>query len=216
MGKYISYFAVILISGALLAGCSGVSAAPDGTESTAPATGLAKTLTSSEITIPAGTVIVMRLDSGISSATAQAGDSFSGSLAQPLVMDGKTLAPQGAAVSGKVLAARKSGRLKDPGYLRVAVTAVEIGEELVPVNTSSIFIKGKSHTKRNVGWIGGGAAGGALIGGLAGGGKGALIGSAVGAGAGTGTAYATGKTDVGFAAERQLSFRLTDSVTVRQ
>jgi hypothetical protein len=42
-----------------------------------------------------------------------------------------------------------------------------------------------------------------------------LIGSAVGAGAGTTTAYATGKKDVGFGAERRLTFRLTQPVILR-
>jgi hypothetical protein len=71
--------------------------------------------------------------------------------------------------------------------------------------------------KRNLGFIGGGAAGGALIGGLAGGGTGALIGSALGAGAGTAGAAATGKKEITLPAETRLSFRLRQplAVTVR-
>src|SRR5262249_32946889 len=45
-------------------------------------------------------------------------------------------------------------------------------------------VSGKSSEKRNVAYIGGGAAGGAVLGGIIGGGKGAGIGAAVGAGAG--------------------------------
>ena len=62
--------------------------------------------------------------------------------------------------------------------------------------------------------IGGGTGLGALIGGLAGGGKGAAIGAGVGAGAGTAGAYATGKKDVVFGAERRLTFKTTEDVVV--
>ncbi|MGZ4814114.1 MAG: hypothetical protein ACXVZV_01805, partial [Terriglobales bacterium] len=85
----------------------------------------------------------------------------------------------------------------------------------IPIETSTLFAKGANHNKRNAALIGGGAGAGALIGGLAGGGKGALIGGVVGAGAGTGGAYATGKKDVAFGAERRLTFRLTQPLTTK-
>jgi len=118
-------------------------------------------------------------------------------------------------VMGRVVLAEKSGRLHDSGSLRLTLKSIEAGDRSIPVITSSVFAKGASHKKRNVALIGGGAGAGALIGGLTGGGKGALIGTAVGAGAGTGTAYATGKKDVSFAAERRLTFRLNQAVQVQ-
>ena len=53
----------------------------------------------------------------------------------------------------------------------------------------------------NIAVIGGGSGLGAVIGALAGGGKGALIGAGAGAAAGTAGAAATGKREVGVAAE---------------
>jgi hypothetical protein len=118
-------------------------------------------------------------------------------------------------VTGKVVAAEESGHLQHPGMIQIALDTITIHNKAVPVTTTSIIARGQSHKKRNMAWIGGSTAGGALIGGLAGGGKGALIGSAIGAGGGTTAAYATGKKDVGFGAERRLTFRITQSITIK-
>jgi hypothetical protein len=166
------------------------------------------------LTVPSGTPVTVRLQSAVTSESANAGDKFEAVLDAPLQINGKTVAPAGASVMGRVVAAEKSGHLQHPGMIQLALASISMNGKAVPVTTSSVITRGASHQKRNLGWIGGGAAGGALIGGLAGGGKGALIGSAVGAGAGTGTAYATGKKDVGFGVERRLTFRLTQPVTV--
>ena len=83
-----------------------------------------------------------------------------------------------------------------------------------PITTSVNTRTSEAHKKRNIQVIGGSTGVGALIGGLAGGGKGAAIGAAVGAGAGTGAAAATGKKNVGVAAETLLRFSLKTPVTI--
>jgi hypothetical protein len=167
------------------------------------------------IVIPSGTAVTVRLQTGVSSATNNSGDSFDAVLDAPLVINGKTVAPAGAPVSGKVVAAKSSGHLKDPGMIQLALSSITIDKKSIPVSSSSVIARGSSHTKRNAAIIGGSTGGGALIGGLLGGGKGALIGAGVGAAGGTTGAYATGKKDVGFAAERRLTFRLTQAITVK-
>lgn len=157
-------------------------------------------------TIPAGAHITVRIDSAISSGTARPGQAFHGNLARNLVVNGKTVAREGAPVRGKVTYAKSSGRLHDPGQLTLRLSAVEVNGRMEAVSTSSYHAEGKSHKKSNLEKIGGGTAAGALIGAFAGGGKGAAIGAAAGAGAGTGLAAATGKQEAVIPAEAALSF----------
>ncbi|HVH89471.1 MAG TPA: hypothetical protein VM912_22335 [Terriglobales bacterium] len=173
-----------------------------------------KSLVPQEVVIPSGTAITVRLQNAVSSATSHAGDEFEATLDQPLEVDGQTVAPEGSHVTGRVVAARHSGRLTHPGYLRIALSSVTVNGKSVPIQSSSVIIAGASHKRRNLAWIGGGAGGGALIGAIASGGTGALIGTAIGAAGGTSAAYATGKKDVGFGAERRLTFRLTRPATI--
>jgi len=160
-------------------------------------------------TIPSGTRLTVRVGSEISSGTAQAGQSFNGTLARSVVVNGNTIAKAGAPVRGKVTLAKSSGRLHAPGQLSLRVTSVNG----VPVHTTAYHIEGKSHKKGNVEKIGGGAAGGALIGALAGGGKGAAIGTLAGGAAGTGVAAYTGKAEAVIPAEHMVSFTVTGGTT---
>jgi len=167
-----------------------------------------------EVTIPEGSPFEVILDETLASNRNHAGDNFAASLSEPVVEKGKTIIPAGAHVAGRVVDAKDAGRLHVPARLSVALSSVEVGGKSYDIDTTTIGRTGQNHNKRNLGFIGGGAAGGALIGGLAGGGKGALIGSAIGAGAGTAGAAATGKKDISLPAESRLRFYLLRSVTV--
>jgi hypothetical protein len=220
----ITTFAILVLLLTLVTGCArqpGLQASDDNGDQQVPfdqaanKSGVSPTASLMAASIPAGTPVTVRLQSALSSEASRSGDSFEAVLDEPIIVQGQTVAPRGATVTGKVLAAKASGRLQDPGYLRVTLTAISIRGKSLPMQTSSIFAKGGSHEKRNLAMIGGGTGAGALIGGLAGGGKGALIGATVGAAGGTGTAYATGKKDVGFGVERRLTFRLTQPLAVQ-
>ncbi len=159
------------------------------------------------VSIPAGSHATVRLNTSLSSATANSGESWSGTLTHDIVEHGKVVARAGSPVKGKVTYVNRSGRLHKPGALTLRLSSIN-GET---VYSSRVSRQGKSHTKSNATKIGGGAGAGALIGALAGGGKGAAIGAGAGAAAGTGVAAATGKQEVRIPAESVLTFTITGS-----
>jgi hypothetical protein len=167
-----------------------------------------------QLVIPAGTSITVRLQQGLSSKSAVPGERFDAVVDEPIVLDDRTVISVGTPVTGRVVIARRSGRLHHPGELGLTLDTVLINNQEIPLKTSHIVARGGSHKKRNLGWIGGGTGGGAIIGALAAGGKGALIGGGIGAVAGTTTALITGKKDVGFGVERRLRFRLNRDISL--
>jgi hypothetical protein len=165
-------------------------------------------------TIPAGVKISVVTDQSVSSKTAKAGETVTGSVAHDVISGGKVVIPKGAPVKLTVSSVQASGRLSTPAKLYLRLRTVTVGGKTYTIATSSAGRTLGGKGKRDAGFIGGGAAGGAVIGALAGGGKGAAIGAAAGAGAGTAGAAATGKKDIEFPAETRLSFTTRAAVTI--
>jgi outer membrane lipoprotein SlyB len=160
--------------------------------------------------IPAGTSVQVRITENLNSETANVGQEFHGTLAAPVVANGRKLFPKGASVTGEVVNVERSGRLSTPGELHLSLRTIRTGGRTYAVSVETIVLKGESHAKSNVTKIGGGAALGALIGAAAGGGKGAGIGAGVGAAAGTGVAAGTGKKPAEVQSETLLAWVAQD------
>src|ERR1700674_5015466 len=107
--------------------------------------------------LPEGTPIPIRLQSALSSASAHAGDSFSATVDEPVVIDGQTLIDRGTPATGRVLEAKPAtnspGRSLErsvaPGYLRIVLVSLNVGGRPVMIETSSIFAKGGIRDERN-------------------------------------------------------------------
>jgi hypothetical protein len=166
------------------------------------------------MTVAVGRVLTVRLADAVGSKLSQPGQSFGGSLAQPVDVNGEIAIPVGARVEGVVVDAKPLGRFAGGALLQLRLNSITLNGEQLPVQTATFNQTLKGKGKRTGVMVGGGAGLGALIGGLAGGGKGAAIGAAAGAGAGTaGTAY-TGNKEILLPAESAVSFKLTQPLKV--
>ena len=91
--------------------------------------------------IPAGTAIVIRLQSPISSVKAHAGESFEAVLDEPVLFANRTALASGTMVRGTVLAAKR-GEQQEAGYLRLTLSSILLDNKTLDIHTSSLFAKG--------------------------------------------------------------------------
>lgn len=161
--------------------------------------------------VPPGTSITVRLIDDIDSQKADAGASFRASLAEPIVVNGETLAPRGADATLKLVEEKESGRLTGRAALTIELANVKIGGRDVMVNTTQVVQESESRTKETAVRTGVGSALGAVIGAIAGGGKGAAIGAGVGGAAGVGSQVFTKGERVKIPSETVLTFTTTGS-----
>lgn len=168
------------------------------------------------LVVPAGTNLVVRMGNTIDTKTANAGDTFTGTLAHAVAVGDDIAIPSGAGVSGTVVESKSPGKFKGEGTLAVSLTTVDVNGVPTSIQTSNYAVSVKGKGKRTAVVTGGGAGGGALIGGLAGGGKGALIGGLLGAGAGAAGSAFTGNKDLRIPAEAAVTFKLSNDITVKR
>jgi len=167
-----------------------------------------------DVTLPAGTVVPVRITETLDSKTAQTNDAFHGSLAGDLMADGVVAIPHGTAVMGRVSDAKEAAHFKGSALLSLELTQATVRGRRVTLTTETYSQQGSGRGKNTAEKAGGGGAFGAIVGALAGGGKGAAIGGLAGAAAGTGINAATRGQQVVIQSETLINFRLQSPVTV--
>ena len=111
------------------------------------------------VTVPAGTSIEVRISTEINSGSTAAGSTFDGVLADPLVVEGVTVAPRGSLVGGRVANKVSSGGLKQHGEISLVLTSITPnGGQQTPVSTQTWIVSDKSHQGHNISMISGGTA----------------------------------------------------------
>ena len=172
--------------------------------------------------VPAGTALMVKLETTLATFSNKAGDPFQARLTQAVMLDGKTAIPAGTMVEGRVTRVAEPRRIAGKPTIGILLEALILptGERFfldatlvdtnagrdTDVNQEGEF-KGSGHDSRDQIEAGGGTAGGMLIGGLIGGPRGILIGGVVGAGS-TGAHWLSKHRSATLMAGTELTFEL--------
>ncbi len=167
-----------------------------------------------EMDVPSGTELVLKLETGVSSATAKPEQTVRATVMKPIVVDGMVAIPEGASVTGTVISAEQSGRVKGRASIALRFHEVTVSKTAYKINTSRIAREAEATKGEDATKIGVGAGVGTAIGAIAGGKKGAAIGAAVGGGAGTGVVLATKGKEVSIPAGATLRTKIVEPVKI--
>ena len=167
------------------------------------------------LTVPAGTILLIRINEYLSSDRNQIGDQFTAVLECPLVVNGWVVARRGQVLIGHVKDVRKAGRIKGTSELGVELTDLTVVDgHQAPILTELWKGSGGTSHGQDAATIGTTTGLGALIGAAADWGTGAAIGAGAGAAAGIGAVLLTRGRPTILEPEEQLSFRLVDPVRI--
>jgi hypothetical protein len=199
-------------------GAPGAPAATPGAEmrGEAPATAPAKEpiITTMPMDVPAGTELVLTLETPLSSETAKADQPVRATVAKPVVVAGMEVIPHGALVTGAVVSAERSGKVKGRASIALRFNQVTVMNTPYRITTARIAREAEATKGSDAKKIGIGAGVGTAIGAIAGGGKGAAIGAGVGGAAGTGVVLATRGKEVSIPAGATLKTEITETVRI--
>jgi hypothetical protein len=167
--------------------------------------------TASRADVPEGTEFDVRLQTALSSGTAQVEDRFEATTLVDLRDGDRIVVPAGSVMRGVVSSVHKAGRLERKGSLTVAFDQVTIRGRDYPIRATVTQALESAGIKGEAGRIGTGAGVGAVIGGILGGFRGVLTGILIGGG---GTIAATEGKDVNLAAGSVLRVRFDSPLTL--
>jgi hypothetical protein len=171
---------------------------------------------SGPVTVPAGTLLRVRLNELLDTNKVKSGASFEATAATDIYQGGVLAIPRGAVLQGQVIEAKSThGELGGSAVLRLQLTGINLDGRVYPLATDIWSNKGPNKAGYTAGNTAGGALLGALIGGIAGRGAGAALGAGIGATAGLATSAATNGPRLILPPEAQVDFHLAAPVTVQ-
>jgi hypothetical protein len=188
--------------------------------------GMTASTTGGPVIIPQDTILMIELESSLSTEASQQGDRFQARVVEPREF-------AGAIVVGRVARVRRAGKVKGAAELQLTFETIRMDNHTSGFRADVIAlvdngnrdgsgtvdseggVKGQDSTKDNVAKIGASTGIGAAIGALLGGGKGAAIGAAIGGTVGTaGVLKSTGK-DLRLERGQQLRIRTSTETRIQ-
>ncbi len=173
--------------------------------------------TNRPLVMPSGTMLMIELESGLSTESTQRNDRFQARVVEPSEY-------KGAIIDGRVTRVKRPGKVKGVAELQLSFEQIRLdnrtsgfsAEVVEVVNMggsnggevdSEGGVRGRDSTKDDVSRVGAATGIGAIIGAIAGGGKGAAIGAAIGGGLGTGSVLSKRGKDIRLDRGQQLRIR---------
>jgi outer membrane lipoprotein SlyB len=171
-----------------------------------------------DFVVPDGQVLTARLETDLSTRTANVGDRFTLTVTSPAQFDG-------AIIEGHVASLNRSGRVSGRSDMSLNFDQIRLRDgrtsqfagfidtvraqngETVQVDNEGTVRDDSSRGTQTAQRAAIGTAVGAIIGAIAGGGKGAVIGAVVGAGAGAGSVYVQGRGDLDLLSGSEVTIR---------
>lgn len=182
---------------------------------------------SGPLSIPRDAILVVELESSLSTDVSQRGDRFQARVVEPREFEG-------AIVEGRVTRVKRAGKVKGTAELQLSFETIRLPDgpttgfnaevvELVDMGSrdggakvdSEGGVKAKSSTKDDVSKIGASTGIGAIIGAVVGGGKGAAIGAAIGGAVGTGSVLSKRGQDVRLDRGQRLKIRAATETRIQ-
>jgi hypothetical protein len=208
---------VCVVAVVLLAACGGTDQAPVG--STQPGTAQDRPAPEKPqvhmVGIPVGTELTLALDTTLSSETSHAGDPFSATVVEPIVVDSREVIPAGSTIEGRVTEATAAKKGAGKATLALSFGALRLASGYHTNIVGSFQELSASEKKRNAAIIGGSAAGGALLGRILGKDtRGTVIGAIIGGGVGTAVVMSKEGKQAIVPADTPFGIRLEEAIQV--
>lgn len=164
------------------------------------------------VVLTEGSKLTLRFENALSSATSQSGDAVTARVESAVDPAGRVALPGGTVLRGRVVDARRAGRVKGRARVSVDFDRIVVRGRTHEIDASAITVEAPDDHGRDAKIVGGAAAAGAIIGAIKDGKEGFAKGALIGGAGGTGAVLVTRGRDVKIPAGTRFTVTVKDTV----